>query len=62
MDEPLKQSGAMRITTIGESVVRLIDTKGLYKLVCEYLSRDSSALLKKGEQRLTVATSPKELI
>ena len=57
MDEPLKQSGIMQIATIGESVVRLIDAKGLYELVCEYLSKDSEALLKKGEQRLIAVIS-----
>lgn len=62
MDKSLKQSGAMQVTTIGESVVRLIDTKGLYKLVCKYLSRDSAALLKKGQEHLTIPTSAKDLV
>ena len=62
MDKPLKQSGAMKITTIGESVVRLIDAKGLYEQVSEYLRRDPSALLKKGQERLTVPTSAKDLV
>lgn len=47
MDKPLRQSGAMKITTIGESVVRLIKAKGLYELVCEYLNRNSATLLKR---------------
>lgn len=62
MDKLLKQSGVMKITTIGESVVRLIEAKGLYKLVCKYLSREPATLLKRGQERLRVPTSAQDLL
>lgn len=43
-------------------MVRLIDAKGLYELVCEYVSKDPVALLKKGQERLTIPTSAKDLV
>ncbi|MBT9147277.1 MAG: SPBc2 prophage-derived aminoglycoside N(3')-acetyltransferase-like protein YokD [Syntrophomonadaceae bacterium] len=63
MDKPLKEDGIMKIAAIGEAVARLIDAKGLYKLVCEYVNRDPSALLlKEGQERLIIPTSAKDLV
>lgn len=47
MNKPLRQSGAMKITAIGESMVKLINAKDLYELVCEYLNRDPATLFKR---------------
>jgi len=46
MDKLLRESGVMKIGIIGESIIRLINAKGLYRVVCKYLERDSGALLR----------------
>lgn len=60
MDRPLLESGAMKITVIGESLVRLINAKSLYDFACECVRKDPNALLRQ-EEEVVVPTSIDEI-